>query len=193
MPPHIVLGNMTIHTLLSPVLLLFIFAGTACAQDAGEETITWSPARKLTWSDYKGTPNPSSDAAASTATYLGLTYNIRNNQFTYEITCLFSQTKSWGRHKNDHILAHEQGHFDIAEIHARKLYKAMKQYAYNEKTFRQKVGKIYQDITREKEIMQAQYDQETNHSINKEQQAVWQEKIAKLLEEYADHAGYRQP
>ena len=180
--------------MLSRFLLLSIFAilaPEAPAQDAGEETLTWSAGRKLTWSDYKARPDASSTAAASTATYLGLSYQVRNNSFSYEITCLFSKTKSWGRHKNDHILAHEQGHFDIAEIHARKLYKAMKDYTYHAKTFKQKLAKLYQDITREKETMQAMYDLETNHSIDKEKQAAWEQKIAAMLKEYEAYAGYR--
>ena len=93
-------------------------------------------------------------------------------------------------HKTDYILSHEQGHFDIAEIFARKLNKKMSEYNFNKKTYQQEVNKIYQDILDEKEAMQNDYDRQTNHSINKEKQAEWLKKIEKMLDQYKDFAGY---
>ena len=93
-------------------------------------------------------------------------------------------------HKTDYILSHEQGHFDIAEIFARKLYKKMSEYKFNRRTYQKELNKIYQDILDEKEEIQNDYDRETNHSINKEKQAEWLKKLKRLLEEYEDYAGY---
>ena len=95
-------------------------------------------------------------------------------------------------HKTDYILSHEQGHFDIAEIFARKLNKKMSEYRFDKKTYQKDLNKIYHDILDEKEKMQNDYDKETNHSINKEKQAEWLKKIAKMLEEYKDYADYDQ-
>ncbi|HEX7846141.1 MAG TPA: DUF922 domain-containing protein [Chitinophagaceae bacterium] len=160
------------------------------AQEKKDELIPWDQNRKLTWADYKAKPNLNSDAAASTTTYLGIEYNMSNNSFSYKITCSFSKNRSWGLHQNDHILGHEQGHFDIAEIYARKLNKEMGQYRFNKQSYQQDLKKIYQDILKEKEDMQNDYDDETNHSINKEKQAEWLKKIAKKLEEYKEYADY---
>ena len=168
--------------------LLLPFLGIGQGKD--EELIPWSASRKLTWADYKAKPDPQADAAASTTTYLGIEYSMRNNGFGYKITCSFSKNRSWGLHQNDHILGHEQGHFDIAEIHARKLNKQMGQYSFNKNSYQQDLRKIYQDILKEKEAMQDLYDLETNHSINKVRQAEWLTKIANLLEEYKAFAGY---
>jgi Bacterial protein of unknown function (DUF922) len=155
-----------------------------------DDVLTWSDTRKLSWSDYKANPNPESDAAASTTTSLSIQYKISSNSFTYTIQSLFSKTKSWGRHKSDYILSHEQGHFDIAEIFARKLHKKMSEYSFDRKSYQKDLNKIYQEVVDEKEEMQNEYDEETNHSINKEKQAEWLKKIAKKLEEYADYASY---
>lgn len=160
------------------------------AQANDEELLTWSAARKLTWKDYKASPDTQSDAAASTTTYLSIEYKISANSFGYKIKSWFSKTKSWGRHKDDYILSHEQGHFDIAEIFARKLHKKMSEYRFDRKTYQQELKKIYQDVMDEKEKMQDEYDEETNHSINKERQAEWLKKIAKMLHEYAAWSGY---
>ena len=162
------------------------------AQSADEDLIHWSEDRKLTWSDYLGTAKTGSDVAASTATYLGIEYNFNNKGFGYKITCSFSKNKSWGLHKTDYILAHEQGHFDIAEIFARKLHKEMTEYRFDKDSFKDDLKNIYLKITADKEEMQNTYDRETNHSIIKEKQAEWLKKIDQMLKEYASYANYRQ-
>lgn len=176
----------------SPIYILvlsLLVPAISQAQDKSEELLNWS-SRKLSWSDYKANPNPGSDAAASTTTYLAISYNISTKGFSYKIQSRFSKTRSWGRHKSDYILSHEQGHFDIAEIFARKLNKAMSEYNFDRKSYQKDLNKIYQEIVDGKEEMQNEYDEETNHSINKEKQAKWLEKIEKLLEETAAWANY---
>ena len=177
--------------ILKYFLLFFLLAPSALfAQSNDEELLDWSASRKLSWADYKANPKPESDAAASTTTYLGIDYNISSTSFSYRIQSRFSKTRSWGLHKTDYILSHEQGHFDIAEIFARKLNKKMSEYSFNKRTYQQDLNKIYHDILDEKEKMQNDYDKETNHSINKEKQAEWLKKIKAKLDEYEDFAGY---
>lgn len=162
----------------------------AAAQETNEELLNWNSSKRLTWADYKAAPDPSSDAAASTTTYLMITYNLSNENFNYKIESKFSRTRSWGLHKTPYILSHEQGHFDLAEVFARKLNKKMSEYVFNRKTYQKELKKIYQDILSEKEEMQNKYDKETNHSINKEKQAEWLKKIDQMLNEYKAYADY---
>ena len=176
------------NKLLFPVLLLL--SSISFCQESNEELIYWNSNYKLSWEDYKGKADPNSDAAASTATYLGIDYNLGREGLTYKITCSFSKAKSWGRHKTGHILSHEQGHFDITEIFARKLNKKMKEYKFDRNSFKTDLRKIYQEAMNEKEKMQNDYDNETNHSINTEKQAEWLTKIQKMLEEYKDFGNY---
>ena len=176
-----------IHYLLA---ILFFLPNKVDTQDKNEELIPWSASRKLTWSDNLAKPDPNSDAAASTTTYLGIEYSMKNNSFGYKINCSFSKTRSWGLHKTDYILSHEQGHFDIAEVYARKLHKKLSEYRFNKKTYQKDLRKIYEDITEEKEETQNEYDRQTRHSINKNRQAEWLKKIENMLEEYADWANY---
>lgn len=172
------------------ILLSFLSTGVY-SQEKNEDVIKWQEDLLLKWTDYNGQPDPSNDAAASTATYLGIQYNFdNNNKLGYKISCSFSKTKSWVRHPSDHILAHEQGHFDIAEFYARKLNRQMKFYTFNPETYQTDLKKIYEDILMEKETMQNNYDIETNHSINKEKQIEWQKKIKNLLKEYSAFGNY---
>jgi hypothetical protein len=178
------------HLLKYFLLLFLIIPILTDAQNKDEELLDWSASRKLTWNDYKASPEPGSDAAASTTSYLAIEYNISSSSFGYKIQSRFSKTRSWGLHKTDYILSHEQGHFDIAEIFARKLNKQMSGYSFNKRTYQQDLNKIYHDILDEKEKMQDDYDKESDHSINKEKQAEWLKKISEMLKEYKDFAGY---
>jgi hypothetical protein len=170
--------------------LLTVFPAFCFAQDKHEELIDWKSTRQLTWSDYKAKPDPSSDAAASTTTYLGIEYKMDEKGFAWKIQCRFSITRSWGRSKTDFILKHEQGHFDIAEIFARKLNKQMSEYQFNKTTYKTDLKSIYDGITTEKEEFQDLYDSETDHSRKKEQQIEWLKKIEKMLEDLKDYSGY---
>jgi Bacterial protein of unknown function (DUF922) len=155
-----------------------------------EDLIEWSAGRKLKWQDYLATPDSRSDAAASTSTQIGFEYHIRDNNPTYSITCKFSKVKSWGRYKNDYILSHEQGHFDIAEIFTRKFVKLLREYSFDKNTYRNDLRKIYADVIKEKERFQQQYDSETDFSRINEKQAEWLKKIEKMLEEYKGYSDY---
>ncbi|MEO5947736.1 MAG: DUF922 domain-containing protein [Chitinophagaceae bacterium] len=171
-------------------ICLMLFSSSLFAQSDKEELIKWDDNKRLNWADYKGKPDDSSDAAASTSTYLVIDYSIWQNTMTYKIQSMFSKTRSWGLHKTDYILSHEQGHFDIAEVFARKLHKKMSEYKFNKRTYQKSLGNIYDEVVEEKTEMQNDYDRETRHSINKVKQAQWLRKIKKLLEEYEDYADY---
>ena len=170
--------------LLANPLLIFAQGGK------DEELIDWSATNRLTWSDYKGNPDPTSAAAATTTSYLGIEYNFKNNTVTYKIVCRFSKNKSWGLYKTAHILGHEQGHFDITEIFARKLNKETSEYKFNKSSYQHDLQKIYNDIVEDKEKLQNQYDKETDFSRNKERQAEWLKKIQDMLEDLKDYSDY---
>jgi histone acetyltransferase (RNA polymerase elongator complex component) len=80
--------------------------------------------------------------------------------------------------------------FDIAEIFARKLHKALREYVFNKKNFQTDLKHIYDGIVAAKTAMQDEYDRETNHSINKDKQNEWLIKIADLLQTFEPWAAY---
>ncbi len=164
------------------VIVFLILPLLATAQD--EEFIEWYPGNRLTWDDYHAKPSLLSDAAAITSTALGIEYHVRNNELTYKITCRFSKMRSWGRFRTDYILQHEQGHFDITEIFARKLAKTLKEYDFDSRKYKHDLEEIYKRIMDEKEEFQDQYDNETDFSRNKEKQTEWLKKIEKELSKY---------
>jgi len=165
-------------------LVFFVGIYTISAQEY--DVIEWSSDQKLSWTDFNAEP-PNSRAAAITAS--GITYRFSSDIngdeviVDFTITAHFYPNKSW--YKKDlssaYILAHEQLHFDISEIFARKMRKRMNATRFTSNV-RKEVKKIYQQINEEMNDFQNSYDKETNFSRDTEQQLVWSKKIEKLLE-----------
>jgi predicted secreted Zn-dependent protease len=86
------------------------------------------------------------------------------------------------------ILAHEQAHFDISEITARRLRKALLTETYSRKNLEQKINSIYQVTIQAGDEMQALYDQESDHGLNKTQQLKWSNRVKNELSELANYA-----
>ncbi|THU33432.1 DUF922 domain-containing protein [Niastella caeni] len=153
--------------------------------------IPWSASRKLTWSDFKGNPDPHSTNAALTSSNINIEFGYDDKGFQYSIKCSFDPNRSWVRIKNNDVLAHEQGHFDIAEIFARRLNKLMKAYRFNAKTAGTDVNKLYEGTMKQHREAQTQYDQETDYSRNKTKQEEWLKKITGDLNSLEGFAQYQ--
>lgn len=172
-------------------LFLFLPAVLFLSWNDDEQFIDWSTEKRLDWNDFLAAPTKSSDAAALTATHLGFSYSYTNNHVTYNIVCRFDKTKSWGLVKNEWILKHEQGHFDIAEIFARKLNKTVSEYVINRRTFQKDLDKIYRSVMAEKEVYQHAYDNGTDFSRSRRNQLDWYKKIQEDLKSLESWANYR--
>ena len=125
------------------VLQIFSFFIDDVFSTTQSNLLEWSVDRKLTWKDFRAQPDKNSTNAALTSSSINIEFGYNNSGLKYKIKCRFDQNLSWGRIKNDYILAHEQGHFDIAEIHARKLHKLLKAYKFNNRTVAKDVNRIY--------------------------------------------------
>ena len=154
-----------------------------------EDYIPWNTERKLSWEDFLAPSPVNTSDAALTTTYVGFSFSKTRDVISYKIECKFQKSRSWGRVKTDYILKHEQGHFDIAEIFARKLNKEIKEYLAKNNNH-EGMNPIYSKLMQEKRDMQALYDSESNHSINKTKQAEWNEKIEDLLDELESYKKY---
>lgn len=172
------------------IFLLFIQFPLFLFSQKDGETINWSEGKKLVWDDFKAAPQKNGDVAALTATHLGFSYNVANGKVSYTIECRFEKNSSWVLVKNDWILKHEQGHFDIAEIFARNLFKAISEYQFNKSTFQKDLDAIYKKIVDEKEKFQDDYDDETDFSRNKTNQEEWLKKINSILTESKKWSSY---
>ena len=153
--------------------------------------IPWSDARKLSWDDFKASPDPRSGNAALTSSTINIEFGYDEEGLQYSIRCTFDKTRSWVRIRNNEVLAHEQGHFDIAEIYARKLSKAMHDYRFQPKTVSKDVNEIYDSMMNQHKLAQNQYDKETDYSRNRTSQELWLKKIQQQLNEVKAFANYQ--
>lgn len=156
-----------------------------------DNIIEWSPTRKLTWSDFKGTPDPASTNAALTNSTIHVEFGFDNKGLKHSIKCRFNKQLSWGRIRNEYILNHEQGHFDIAEVHARMLHKNLNEYSFNSETVSKDIEVIYNDAMKLHVAMQKEYDLVTNHSLDSAQQNLWDKKISGLLQNLDKFSDYK--
>ncbi|WP_298480968.1 DUF922 domain-containing protein [uncultured Maribacter sp.] len=150
------------------------------------DTIIWQKNTKLTWEDFKGKPPLSDRVAATTAS--GITYRYSaiqmgdKMQVDFKVTTFFYPQKSWYKPSvcDSVILGHEQLHFDISELYARKLKKRLNAKEYS-KNVKAEVRKIYNEVVEELNVFQNKYDEETNFSRDREKQSLWKVKIEKAL------------
>jgi predicted secreted Zn-dependent protease len=156
-----------------------------------DNIIEWSASRKLTWADFKGSPDPSSTNAALTNSSITVGFEYTNKGLTHSIKCKFNKLLSWGRIRNEYILNHEQGHFDIAEAHARLLHKNLNEYVFNSKTVSDDINRIYAETMKEHVSMQKQYDLLSNHSLDTVQQILWDKKIDSMLNGLQEYSQYK--
>ncbi len=172
------------------ILVLMSFLGLVSPPD---ERIKWSEERRLKWSDFKAEANYEVPWAATTSS--GMTHefsgNIKGDEVTYDskVKCFFYPQNSWYKKElaTDNLLLHEQLHFDIAELHARKLRKRIAYKTFT-KNLRKEMQALYELTNGEMKRMQQAYDEATNYSLNKEVQLKWKAQIAgelKRLEKYS--------
>ena len=164
-------------------LLLFIITFGAVATEP--DTILWRSDLKLTWKDFKGTKFSSGSSVASTAYSISLNWftDNRRDSATVIIKTIFLKNQSWVKlsGKNDYVLAHEQGHLDLAEVYARKFRKALQNKSCSKKNVGIGINNLYDEISTELDRQQNLYDLETRHSIKEKEQGEWLEKINKQL------------
>lgn len=163
------------------LFLLISFSASAFAQ-LQNDTIHWSPCCKLKWEDFKGKADSNSQFGA--ISYPGIKYSLSANEdsFNTKVFCFFIKSKSWVRVISTTGLIHEQGHFDIAELFARKLRKTFSEYKFNYKTVGKDIDKLFLLNKQERAKADVLYDKETDFSRNKKQQAFWNKKIKTELD-----------
>jgi len=163
-----------------PLLLSLVLCFSAGSH--AQDTLYWSPDTKMTWSDFRGKPVSSSpyEAITTAGIYYTLSYNRRS--FRTVVYCYCLRSKSWSKDKTRQaLLQHEQLHFDITGLYARKIRQAFAAYSYHYETVGADLKRIFMDLNDEKTRMNLQYDRETAFSANAAAQLRWQRKIAAAL------------
>jgi predicted secreted Zn-dependent protease len=79
---------------------------------------------------------------------------------------------------NMDLLKHEQGHYDITALGAREFHDRLSGLvAKNETELNKKIKSIRDDVQARIDRANLNYDNQTNHSLNKQVQQTWEQKI----------------
>lgn len=172
--------------------------------------IAWSGHHPLRWTDFRGPPDANAPArhVAATASSLVWTYAYESEfdgkHCTFRITelhasAVFDPQGSWVKpgHRTPAVLRHEQGHFDITEIH-RRMFDGLtaplvgqprrcagttrRQVADSvERQMAAVVGPIYDAVWRSCLETQSDYDRQSGHGTDAFGQTQWNDGIARGL------------
>jgi hypothetical protein len=157
--------------------------------EAASSIIPWEEHVPLSWYDFKGSAKNWTGISALTASAIEYSYDCQDDRLDVDIQAIFIKDESWVRSeaKTDYILAHEQLHFDITEIFARKLRREVaRQIRSCDDVW--KLDRIAGKIIEEWKDVQNQYDKDTHHSIDRELQLLWEEKVVYDLEAHEDYS-----
>jgi hypothetical protein len=150
----------------------------ACSQE--ENTILWSNDRKLRWEDFKGVPDTSHSVlvtVAGTTSVINFEYKTAKSMITsYNIEAIFIKNKSWTITSDIQTLEHEQLHFDITELYARKIRKTFDSLRSRKNYIEDNYVKVYNRNIMEKNELDDLYDNQVyGNYIN---QNKWIKKIS---------------
>jgi len=175
-------------------LVLFLFALFICLtgySQKGEkvnlkklknDTIIWQKDSLLTREDFKG--RVTKQWAGCCATFLLVEPIENNGNILFSVQAVFVKSKSNIIQTSDYVLKHEQLHFDICELYARKLRKMLKETDFTKvKNIQQKIQTMYDKVNAEYGKYQQKYDEDTNHGENPAKQKVWSDDIANQMNE----------
>jgi hypothetical protein len=156
--------------------------------------IIWNEARALTWSDFKGKPARRFSVASTNYDIIKSIFKKGESTLEINIKAVFFKKKSWKKKGkvNDLVLIHEQKHFDIVELFARKLRKKIISCNYlSYKDCQIKIDSLYNQNDKAMDVYQDKYDYETDGSLNGNMQRQWNIKIdneLKKLQAFKDNS-----
>ena len=172
-------------------LILIIYVTTIFTPVVEDEKIPWREGEKLTWEMFKGNQENVGNFVASTNSGISLSFGIRTiegkTKVDYDVQSYFYPNNSWyNKDKvNATILAHEQTHFDISELFARKL-RAKFYTISRDRNFKEMARTTYKENEEDRVKMQDKFDRETNHSRIELAEIYWESYIEGQLKLYDD-------
>jgi hypothetical protein len=169
------------------IIALFILWLPSCfaqSQPGGNdsELIAWNEFYKLHWYDFQGSPGEEARGDAGTAVQIKAKPYLVKKEVRYEVDAFFNRKKSWVRDQSPSLLAHEQLHFDIAELYARKIRKKIDALRRNNVSDIKTFNAAIEELLEESNVADIQYDAETLHGGLSRKQAEWTGKVKQELD-----------
>ena len=148
------------------------------------DTIYHDVKKRLAWTDFKGVPDTKHYGGAVTASGYAFDADIKiEGKIIYlnvGVYVFFNKSQSWKKPtiNSDYHLLHEQTHFDITRLGAENFIKELVASKFTKDNYSKVLDSVFDKTYNENFALQEQYDRETQHSINRQVQLKWNEKIA---------------
>jgi hypothetical protein len=144
------------------------------------EQLIWST-KKLASADFKAEPDENSPFKALSSTGFGYSYKYNNDSLIVETVTHFKPQLSWIKKQDADLLAHEQLHFDITEYFRRLFLIKLAKTPIDINNVKPVIQALYAEVRNELRTWQGTYDEQSDHSVNKEQQQKWAALITEKL------------
>ena len=173
------------------ILILMLLAGSVeflKAQSTADH-ILWIEGKELTWENFQANPESGHFASALSNITFSIKIKTFGNRLYVFIRPTFDPHRSWvkGGDKSDYLLKHEQLHFDISELTARKFRRDMQKASFNRKNAESKINRIVKKYTKKNVREQKKYDRQTKHSLRINRQEKWNAKVSSQLAELKEY------
>lgn len=168
------------------ILIIFLVTKimSTSAQGYSDDILFWNNDEPLTWADFKS--NPDSNITASALSSTGIFYKVFDFDYV-AIFCLFRRSTSFTRIKSDNLLEHEQIHFNINELFARKLNAFVINNSDNAFMTIDLCISSLDSIKNECDLYHESFDQESLFSNKIQKQKEWKLKIENEIEDYVEY------
>lgn len=158
--------------------------------DKYENEIIWNDNRKLKITDFKGSVDkrPFTAATFSSFRYTIEAIPLVSNRYTLNVETFFDCYSSYFKHTklDSFVLRHEQLHFDISELFARKFIERIEKEALDLNQFLAKREQILAEISRELYLRHDESDSEVY--VDRTKQSIWNDRIKNELDKYQKYS-----
>ena len=163
-------------------------AATIKNQMAAHDALPWSATRRLAWADFQGIPPTRGDESALTSYSLFHGVTCTGRSFEFRVVAAFLPRQSWVKPaivanptESARTLRHEQTHFDLSEVHARRMRRYFSELFEPCMKTAEELGSLAERFVREESAAQRRYDEETSHGRVTRKQADWDAEVGRLL------------
>ncbi|MGH7548138.1 MAG: DUF922 domain-containing protein [Gemmatimonadales bacterium] len=155
---------------------------------AAHDAIAWSAARRLRRSDFRADPARGSREVARTGYGIYYASKCRGRAFEFRVIAAFHPRESWVKAEvvrdsaeSRRTLRHEQTHFNIAEVYARRMRRHFRELVNPCARSDAALEAEAQRLVREERATQRRYDAETEHGLELRRQAQWEGEIGRQV------------
>ena len=147
------------------------------------DTIYYNINRPLTWADFQGVPDKNHAGGAITAS--GFAFDAKMDMVAnkvymdIKVYTFFCKQSSWKKPNinSAYHLLHEQHHFDITRLAAEQFLEELANSNLTADNYQKVLTAVFDKVNNKSAELQTAYDRETDHSINREAQLRWNDKI----------------